>query len=152
MLASLSLFHEPFILACPKELPRKPDHPVRWSEVLSSKLVLLSEEHCLRDQTMALCDRIDRPGHRVASSLEMLRQMVALGEGCALFPVLSVNGPDRFGGLVSLHSIEDGNFGREVRLLWRNSDPRAENLEKFGTFIRSQMDARAMVKSFTTSG
>lgn len=146
MLDAFTLFFEHFILACPKELKKKPGQPVRWSGVLASKLVLLSEEHCLRDQTMALCDRIDRPGHRVASSLEMLRQMVALGEGAALFPALSVSGPDRFGGLATLHPIEDGNFGRHIRLVWRNSDPRGEHLKQFANFIRSQMDTPAMAK------
>ncbi len=146
ILASLTLFFEHFILACPKVMKKNPDRPVPWSAVLASKLVLLSEEHCLRDQTMALCDRIDRPGHRVASSLEMLRQMVALGEGAALFPALSVSGPDRFGGLATLHPIGDGNFQRNIRLVWRNSDPRSEYLKQFGKFISSQMEVPAMTK------
>ncbi|KPD10422.1 hydrogen peroxide-inducible genes activator [Phaeobacter sp. 11ANDIMAR09] len=148
MLVSLTLFFEDFIFACPKEHKENPGLPVRWSEVLASKLVLLSEEHCLRDQTIALCDRVNLPENRVASSLEMLRHMVALGEGAALFPALSVSGPDRFGGLTTLHPIDGGNFGRYIRLAWRNSDPRAEHLEQFGKFLRSQMEMPSMAKLY----
>ena len=148
---SVAVLHEPFILAHPKDLGKKHGQPVQWAEVLRSRLVLLSEEHCLRDQTVALCDRIDQPGQRVASSLEMLRQMVALGEGSALFPVLSVSGPDRFGGLATLHPISRGAFGRDVRLIWRSSDPRAEHLEKFGMFIRNQMATPTLAKSLAYS-
>ncbi|WP_170362177.1 hydrogen peroxide-inducible genes activator [Ruegeria arenilitoris] len=145
-LSALELFHEPFVFACPKDLDLKPNEKVRWSKVLSSQLVLLSQEHCLRDQTVAFCDRIDRPGQRVASSLEMLRQMVALGEGCALFPALSVSGPDRFGGLATTHPIADGVFGRSIRLAWRDSDPRTGSLEHFGTFIQTLMAAPEMAR------
>ena len=148
MLDSLDLFFEPFIFACPKELEKKTHQPVCWSEVLATKLVLLSEQHCLRDQTIALCDRIDRQDYRVASSLEMLRQMVALGEGSALFPALSVSGSDRFGGLATLHTIIESNFGRHIKQIWRSSDPRAEYLEGFGNFIRLQMETPNISKLF----
>lgn len=138
------LFFEPFVLACPMGVADDPTQAVSLAQVMQSDLVLLSQEHCLRDQTMALCHMADLQGQRVASSLEMLRHFVALGEGSALFPVLSVAGPDRFGGLATLHPVTGNPVGRHVRLTWRNSDPRAEHLGQFGAFIQSHMKTPPM--------
>jgi LysR family hydrogen peroxide-inducible transcriptional activator len=135
----INIFFEPYIFASPEGFDLEPDSSVSWLQITKSKLVLLSEEHCMRDQTMALCNLVDRPGQRVASSLEMLRQMVALGNGSALLPVLSVSGPDPFGGLVTLHPINEKTFGRQVSLIWRKSDPRAEHINRFGEFLTEQM-------------
>jgi LysR family hydrogen peroxide-inducible transcriptional activator len=140
------LFFEPFIYASPTGFDLTTGSEVNWPPDPHSQLVLLSREHCVRDQTMALCDLIDEPGQRVASSLEMLRQMVALGNGAALLPALSISGPDPFGGLVTLHPIRDKRFGRQVRLIWRKSDPRAEHIDRFGTFLAKQMAAPQMKK------
>ncbi|MEP2732467.1 MAG: LysR substrate-binding domain-containing protein [Ascidiaceihabitans sp.] len=138
-LACTDLFFEPFVFASPIELNRVPDSPIEMVEVMQSKLVLLSQEHCLTDQTVALCNLPGLQGQRVASSLEMLRHFVALGEGAALFPVLSVGTPDRFGGLATLHPISEKNIGRQVRLVWRKSDPRTEYIADFGAFIGEKM-------------
>ncbi|HCE71365.1 LysR family transcriptional regulator [Ruegeria pomeroyi] len=52
-LETAGLFFEPFALACPADHGRTPGQPVAWADVRGAELVLLSEEHCLRDQTMA---------------------------------------------------------------------------------------------------
>ncbi|WP_166418773.1 hydrogen peroxide-inducible genes activator [Cochlodiniinecator piscidefendens] len=143
---TVDIFFEPYIFATPEASGLKPEHPVTWPQITSSQLVLLSAEHCMRDQTIALCDLQDKQGQRMASSLEMLRQMVALGDGSALLPALSVTGNDAFGGLLTLHSVSDGKFGRQIQLLWRNSDPRAQHLNAFGAFLGDQMNTPQMQK------
>ena len=148
-LDTLDLFFEPFVLACPASYAETPDCPVPVSKVMQEDLVLLTKEHCLRDQTMALCDLAEIRGQRVASSLEMLRYLVAGGEGSALFPSLSVLGPDRFGGLVTLHPIIGNDFGRQVRMAWRYSDPRAVHLAEFGRFIQAQTQTDDMQRHLT---
>ncbi len=142
----VELFFEPYFFASPSTEGLEQGAPVSWSKIKNTKLVLLTEEHCMRSQTIALCHLIDDPGQRMASSLEMLRQMVALGDGAALLPALSVNGPDLFGGLVTTHPISDGKFGRSISLQFRNSDPRADHLKRFGEFLAAQMATRAMQK------
>lgn len=143
---SKKLFFEPYVYASPAEFSLTPGSLVNWPPTSHSKLVLLSKEHCVRDQTMALCDLADEPGQQVASSLEMLRQMVALGNGAALLPALSVNGPDAFGGLVTLHPINDESFGRQVRAVWRKSDPQAGHINRFGAFLAEQMNTSQLKK------
>jgi LysR family hydrogen peroxide-inducible transcriptional activator len=79
----------------------------------------------------------------------MLRHFVALGEGSALFPALSVGPPDRFGGLATLHPTSEKSIGRQVRLVWRKSDPRAEYISDLGAFIGEKM-ANAPMKDHLT--
>lgn len=148
---AVELFFEPYVYACPDGFGFAQGSKVTWNQVDKSTLLLLSVEHCLRDQTMALCDLVEQPGQRIASSLEMLRQMVALGEGAALLPILSVSGPDRFKGLLTLHPITDGHYGRTVRLAWRSSDPRADYLRQFGVLLQEHMQSPHMQKYFTLS-
>lgn len=137
----IRLFFEPYLFACPSSEGFQHNTSVSWRNVRSTKLVMLTEEHCMRGQTIALCDITADSTQRMASSVEMLRQMVALGDGAALLPALSVRGPDPFGGLVTLHQISDGTFGRTVSLLFRKSDPRSEHLASFGKFWSEQMNA-----------
>ena len=58
-------------------------------------LLLLEDGHCLRDQALEVCSRVDvheAQDYR-ATSLETLRQMVAAGHGVTLLPELAVAAP-----------------------------------------------------------
>ena len=81
------LFFEPFRLACPIEHPLASRTEVRLRDLPRGNLLLMEEGHCMRDQAIALCNvrRLD-PHTRVASSLEMLRHMIAAGEGYSVLP------------------------------------------------------------------
>ena len=58
-------------------------------------LLLLEDGHCLRDQALEVCSRVDV--HEAedfrATSLETLRQMVVAGLGITLLPELAVESP-----------------------------------------------------------
>lgn len=142
--STAQLFFEPYIYTCPTEFGLQPNEPIKWAQIDKTQLLLLSEEHCLREQTIAMCDLIIQPGQRVASSLEMLRQLVAIGDGSALLPALSVSGADRFNELVTLHPIIGGKFGRNISLIWRKTDPRSEHLNQFGKLLNELMKMKQM--------
>jgi LysR family hydrogen peroxide-inducible transcriptional activator len=129
-IASATLCFEPFVLACPVGHKLACDAPVAARDLDGLDLLMLSREHCLRDQTLALCNLQAKDGGRVASSLEMLRQMVAVGEGCALLPALAVSDMRAMEALIKIRSVADTGFGRHLTLVWRSSDPRGSYFRK----------------------
>jgi LysR family hydrogen peroxide-inducible transcriptional activator len=128
-MAQEKLFFEPFVLV----------HPTEYHGILSAKapiaipdhapddppVMIIDEGHCLHDQARKTCGSVLRGTSRRASSLEMLRQMVAAGEGVALMPVLAALSFERSDGLTAHRAIKDPQAGREVVLSFRSSDTRA---------------------------
>jgi len=127
-LRALPLFAEPFLLMhppgpAPSRLP-DPD-----------SMLLLEEGHCLRDQTLAVCGFGAAGGTRHASGLEMLRHMVAAGEGISLMPAIAAAALGPVTGLVAYSPLPE-EAGREVVLLVRASDPREDALRTLAALIR----------------
>lgn len=90
------VFSEEFVAALPAEHPLAGDErPLTPAMLGAEGLLLLSQGHCLRDQTLAVCG--DGGSHgpvRVeASSLETLRHMVGASMGVTLLPRMAVSGP-----------------------------------------------------------
>ncbi|MCQ8239554.1 LysR substrate-binding domain-containing protein [Rhizosaccharibacter radicis] len=105
-------------------------------------LLLLEEGHCLRAQSLSLCHVPSGSTARAATSLEMLRHMVAAGEGFCLFPVLATRGEDDMGGLVHVRDVREGEnqaAGRIVGLVWRHTDPRAADFRQLAAFLRDTL-------------
>jgi len=138
-ISSAAIYFEPFVLACPLGHALAIPASVPAQDLNGLELLMLSREHCLRDQTLALCNLPRVDGERLASSLEMLRQMVAVGEGCALLPALAVSDMRAMAGLIVIRPVADQNFGRQVTLVWRRSDPRGEYFQQLADFLHKQM-------------
>ena len=90
-------------------------------------MLLLEDGHCLRDQALEVCSRVDvREAEDFrATSLETLRQMVVAGLGITLLPELAVESP--FGsqrGLTVRHFVKPVPR-RTVGAVWRKSSTRA---------------------------
>jgi LysR family hydrogen peroxide-inducible transcriptional activator len=132
VLASHRLFFEPFVLAHPPgEVPHWP--PVAGCD----RFVLLEEGHCLRDQTLAACGPILPNAKRHATGLDMLRHMVAAGEGVSLMPVLAAAALGEIDGLVAYTPVPAADAGRHVIMLVRATDPRSAHLAQFADLLRS---------------
>ena len=143
-LDSAALFFERFQLLLPAGhalLDMPAPHP---EDLPEADLLLLEEGHCLRDQALSLCSL---PGPaarhaRHASSLEMLRHMVAAGEGYTLMPQLATRGegPDALGGLLQLRPLDTAasgaTAGRMIGLAWRATDPRGQHFTRLAAFLR----------------
>ncbi|WBV44721.1 LysR substrate-binding domain-containing protein [Pseudoroseomonas cervicalis] len=136
-LAAAPLFFEPFLLACPQGHALLDQPALTLADLRGSDLLLLEEGHCLRDQALSLCamPRGERDG-RFATSLEMLRHMIAAGEGISLLPQLAAQGRSDLGGLVALRRLEDAEAGRRIGLVWRGTDPRRESFRALAGFLR----------------
>jgi LysR family hydrogen peroxide-inducible transcriptional activator len=105
------------------------------------------EGHCLRDQTLAICGLQAPPGRRHAAGLELLRQMVAAGEGYALMPALAAAA---LGEVPSLgYGALAADVGRDVALAVRRSDPRAAHLAALAGLLRRIAPAPLRGRSLT---
>jgi LysR substrate binding domain len=112
------------------------------------------EGHCLRDQSVAVCDAVGL-GHRrddaQAAGLESLRQMVMAGIGIALVPELATRAPFGASQLAVYRRFAPPEPTRELVLAWRRSFPRGDALQGLARGLRealtSQADANRSVRS-----
>jgi len=134
------LFFEPFRLACPSghELARRPH--VRLRDVKRGPLLLMEDGHCLRDQALALCDPRPLPNQsRYASSLEMLRHMIAAGEGISVIPLLAAGEHTTINGMIAYREVDEARAGRTIALVWRATETRANDLHAIAAFLRDEL-------------
>jgi LysR family hydrogen peroxide-inducible transcriptional activator len=136
------LFFEPFRAILPAGHPLAEQPRLGLGDLAGDGLLLLEEGHCLREQALSLC-RLSRSGRdeRFASSLEMLRHMIAAGEGHSLVPLLAARERVELDGLVRVREIDDPDVGRTIGLAWRGSDPRAPAFQDFSRFLRETAPA-----------
>ncbi|HEY1413072.1 MAG TPA: LysR substrate-binding domain-containing protein, partial [Rhodopila sp.] len=83
-----------FVIALPPNHQLAGEEQIPISALVTERLLLLEDGHCLRDQALAVCgllagDRGDHDGF-AATSLHTLVQMVASGLGITLLPKLAV--------------------------------------------------------------
>jgi LysR family hydrogen peroxide-inducible transcriptional activator len=136
------LFFEPFRAIVPAGHPLAEQPRLGLGDLAGDGLLLLEEGHCLREQALSLC-RLSRSGRdtRFASSLEMLRHMIAAGEGHSLVPLLAARERVELDGLVRVREIDDPDVGRTIGLAWRASDPRAPAFRDFSKFLKDAAPA-----------
>jgi LysR family hydrogen peroxide-inducible transcriptional activator len=130
-LESRRLYREEFTVALPSDNPLAQKHTIKASDLKGQTLLLLEDGHCLRDQALEVCSRIDvREAEDFrASSLETLRHMVVAGLGVTLMPELAVESP--FGsqrGLV-VRQFSKPAPARTVGAVWRKSTTRGAAIE-----------------------
>ncbi len=136
------LFFEPFRLACPSdhELARRQHVCVR--DLKRGPLLLLEDGHCLRDQALSLCDPRPLPSQgRYASSLEMLRHMIAAGEGVSVIPLLAAAEHTSMHGMIAYRELDEAHAGRSIALVWRATETRASDLREIAVFMREDLPA-----------
>lgn len=85
------LFDEEFLLAVPHKHPLAQKMSIKKDILDQEALLLLDEGHCMRDQVIDFCNKIDQNNRLTvrATSLETLRYMVMSGIGLTLMPRLS---------------------------------------------------------------
>jgi LysR family hydrogen peroxide-inducible transcriptional activator len=126
-LESRTLYEEAFTLAVPNQHPLSAKTQVKLQDLKGQTLLLLEDGHCLRDQALEVCSRIDvkEAEDFRATSLETLRQMVVAGLGVTLLPETAVESP--FGsqrGLCIRHFAKPAPT-RTVGAVWRKTSTRS---------------------------
>ena len=120
------LFTEPFVVAMPDQHRlAKRDH-VKIDDLNGETLLLLEDGHCLRDQALEVCSRVnlhEKQDFR-ATSLETLRQMVATGAGVTLLPELASRGAYGNAKGVTIRPFARPAPSRQVGGVWRKTSAR----------------------------
>src|ERR1700688_3363380 len=95
---TIRLFEDLFLLAVSANDPRKVNARVAAEDIDQSRLILLEDGHCLRDQALAFCATAARGRTTAAggtafgaSSLTTVIQMVANGYGVTLIPQIAAD-------------------------------------------------------------
>jgi len=135
------LFYEPFYAALPAGHALAKRDVLKVSDIMSEKLLLLDEGHCLRDQALDVCGTGSRGREEVrATSLETLRQMVGMGLGLTLLPALAVDaGPRQNKKAVEIRPFKSPPPGRTIALAWRKRAPFPETFERLAATLKASL-------------
>lgn len=143
-LVAEDLYHEDFVLAVPTSHALSKKTTVKPDDLSNENLLLLEDGHCLRDQALEVCSRVDvreNMDYR-ATSLETLRQMVAAGMGVTLLPELATRGPFGSGQGLAVKTFARPVPTRTVGAVWRKSSTRTEAIQAVCRVIRTVMSER----------
>ena len=125
------LFVEPFMVAVPSQSKLASRSSVGVNDLKEETLLLLEDGHCLRDQALEICSRIDARESQDfrATSLETLRQMVAAGLGVTLLPEMAVQSPFGNPRTLAVRPFTRPVPLRHVGAVWRRSSARVPAID-----------------------
>ena len=143
---TIALFEDLFLLAVPSGDPRRETARVAAEDIDQSRLILLEDGHCLRDQALAFCATAARgrnagAGGAVfgASSLTTVMQMVAGGYGVTLIPQIAAD-VERRDDRVKFLRLENPEPGRSIGLAFRRTSPRKADFAALGEVVKESVD------------
>ena len=144
---TMALFEDLFLLAVPSDDPRSEAARVAAEDIDQSRLILLEDGHCLRDQALAFCataarSRRARAGGTAfgASSLTTVMQMVAGGYGVTLIPQI-VADVERRDDRVKFLRLQNPQPGRSIGLAFRRTSPWKADFAALGGVVKESVDA-----------
>jgi len=134
------LFKEPFLAAVPTNHKLAAAKTVRINDLASAGLLLLEEGHCLRDNALEACHLDGLQNEEIsATSLETLRQMVGMGLGVTLIPVLASSGTSGTASQVALRPLAAPGASRTIGLVWRKRSPLAATMEQLALSLKKTL-------------
>ena len=115
-----------FLLAAPAGSPHARTSPALAETIAAEELLLLEDGHCLRDQALAVCHRIDPRRLRSfgATSIATVLQLVAAGQGITLVPQMAVDFGITADPRLAVVRFARPEPHRTVGLAWRKASPR----------------------------
>jgi len=144
---TIAMFEDLFLLAVPASDPRSEAARVAAADIDQSRLILLEDGHCLRDQALAFCATAARgraagagAGGTVfgASSLNTVMQMVAGGYGVTLIPQIAAD-VERRDERVKFLRLENPQPGRSIGLAFRRTSPRKSDFAALGEVVKESV-------------
>ena len=143
----MALFEDLFLLAVPSERSAQRDNArVAAEDIDQSRLILLEDGHCLRDQALAFCATAARgrgpsTGGTAfgASSLTTVMQMVAGGYGVTLIPQIAAD-VERRDDRVKFLRLQNPQPGRSIGLAFRRTSPRKADFAALGEVVKESVD------------
>lgn len=133
--AVIDMYDEPLVVLVPTTHPWVGREDVNPEELDDQQLLLLDEDNCLRDQTLALCQRYGtNPPVAVATTLSTVVSMVSHGIGVTVLP----EGALRI--IADRHGYAVARFGgtppmRRMGLIHRASSARTADFQRLARVI-----------------
>jgi LysR family hydrogen peroxide-inducible transcriptional activator len=114
------------MVALPNDNALAQKSSIKVTDLKGQTLLLLEDGHCLRDQALEVCSKVDvREAEDFrATSLETLRQMVVAGLGVTLMPELAVESPFGSQRGLTIREFSRPAPSRTVGAIWRKSTTR----------------------------
>ena len=133
------LFKDEFLAVMPRSHRLARRKSIHEAELQEEAVLLLEDGHCLRDQTLGVCQSAGaEEGDFRATSLNTLVQMVAIGVGITLLPKMAIeNELSRTTDLCALPFARPRPY-RTVALAWRPTSPREKEFTLLGELLRSR--------------
>lgn len=134
---SESLFSEEFLLAVSKEHKFSSLKSIDQKQLADEQLLLLEEGHCLREQALSFCYRLQAKENQNfrATSLETLRHMVAAGVGMTLMPKYACRKNDE----IVYVPFKSPQPQRQIGMVWRNAAAKQQVLKEISAQISGIM-------------
>lgn len=139
------LFKEPFLAAVPANHKLACSKTIKINELAQAGLLLLEEGHCLREHALEACHLDGLQNEEIsATSLETLRQMVGMGLGVTLIPVLASGGTTADVSQVALRPLAAPGASRTIGLVWRKRSPLAATMEQLAQSLKEALPPNTM--------
>ena len=136
------LFREPLYLTVAKGHPLAKKAKVARADLEGEDILALARGHQLHDAALALSEefgarlRYDYEG----TSLDTLREMVAMGLGVTFLPGLYVRAVAARDDSVAIIELNDRAIYRTVGMMWRRSTARHEQYRELAQLLRSLVE------------
>ena len=132
----LSLFRDPFRLACREGTSRVDPERYRFNRLQQESVLLLEDGHCLRDHALDACRirRHEKVSRFAASSLLTLVQMVEADLGITFLPAMAEGSALLRDTHVRTYPLAADAY-REIGLVWRRGSARGEEFRLLGEQI-----------------
>ena len=155
-LESMPLFREPLVAALPRGHPLAAGAQVGRDDLVHHNLLLIEEGNCLRDQVLGFCQPPSsaQPEDVKASSVEMLRHLVAAGIGCTLLPALvALPGPGGdLGDAICFRPLAPPVPARTIGVAWRRGYARTATVKTLGRFLHANLPEAVEPLPLTSGG
>lgn len=142
----IPLYDEDFVVVVPGDHDMAGRQDLQLTALDELELLLLDDGHCLHDQIIDLCRRVDvnpissTTAVTRASSLTTVMQLVVAGMGSTLVPVSAVPWECTRDGLATANFGPDVVANRRIGLVYRSSSSRAEEFEQFAQILQRAFD------------
>lgn len=133
-----TLYREPLYLAVAEDHPLAAKTEAAPADLANENVLTLGPAYQLHNMVVGLCEefgakvRFDYEG----TSLETLREMVAMGLGVTFLPGLYVHSALARETSVKVMPIKGRSLYRTIGMAWRRSSARQDSFERVATFIR----------------
>lgn len=141
-LQTLPLYEEPLMVVMPRHHALSSQEAIDRKDLKGETILTMEPGHRLAEQVSELCEEVgaslsyDYEG----TSLDTIRQMVAMGMGISIMPALYVRSEVRREQLVISRPFRGAGPSRLIGLSYRAGNPRVATIQKVAEAIRGILD------------